>query len=402
MSNGGPLTGNPNRFQHPTGSPNLNQDEQLNPADFDNIVQMPINAVANAMSVMFQGETGVIDGLRISLKNNNEVYLSSGYGVITTLNPNDSNEIEGSFIVVNNEDSKYLFTIPLLPVGAKILVYLQHHVSDTTPQLRTFINADGSKTTRQVNTQKIHDFTSGWMANKLLPSKIYNYLFVATITVGSTTVPWIIEQWPTKVLTLYQHQNAVPLDHANGSVKQQHIDPAIMGNYIEGTDMTIKAMSTTLENMKGNMASPAERIKVVIDENGNIDNDAIADAVEQLVRTHLSGLTDGQGNLSSEAIDTAKDDAGRPLLYKIGVKAGQVDGNSGKLPIPEGFTLGDCVFIVSIALLTWDQQPGSSVEIHCSESNGVCQCYAIVNHDNGKKYWGTANCLAIGIKPRQN
>lgn len=390
------------RFKNKVEKPKLEQNQQFSKEDIQNIIQMPVDAVNNTLSVILQGETGALEGLNISIKNKREVFLSPGYGIVTNIGSDDKLLVDGTYLIVNNEDDKYLFTLPVSPIGTEFFIYLKHITIEGDEKTRTFIREDGTKDSRIVSTKYIHSFEAGYENVSILPEKVYNKLYRAKITMGGTGTPTVIEQFPTRIITLYQHRLATPIDHPDSSIKAEHIDPVIMGNYVEGTDLTIKKISQSLKNLAGNTSSPDERISVVIDNNGNINNEAIVNVVDQLVQKYLSGLTDGQGNLSQSAIDNAKDDAGRPLIYRIGVKSGQVDGDGGKLPIPEGFTVNDCVFIVSIGRLGWDQNPGTSVEINCFEENGIGHCYAVVQGTNEKKYFGSLNCLSLGIKPLQS
>jgi len=394
MSNGVPSEQNPNRFTNLTSKSLLEQNQQLTPDDFENFAGLSVEAMQNALTTVFNGNSGILEGLGLSINNSNELFLNPGYGIVTVLNDNDPKFIDGTYVIVNNERTKIL-DVPL--ITEEMFVWLIHAETETDEQDRQFVKPDGTFETRRVFTRLVHDFDTIIEPIYPLPEKLFNRILLGTIQPGSS-IPLIAEQKP---LTLFQHSEKTPIDHPNGSIQSRHIDDLIMGDYQDGSDLNLRKMSRALINLQGNMASPDERISTVLDGSGNIENDAIETAVESLVQKHLGGLTDGQGNLAQKAVDNAKDDVGRPIIYKIGIKSGQVNGDNGRMAIPEGFTVSDCVFILSIGKLGWDQHRGSSVEIVCYEAApGICQCYADVNGTGQKKYYGTANFIAIGIKPR--
>lgn len=387
------------RFTAPTEQPVFVQNEQLTEEDFRNITQLPIKSLGNALTTVFHGQTGILEGLTLEVVNG-EVFVTRGFGVVTNINATDPSKIDGTFIVVNNKKTK-IFNVSDLPVSSIVMIYLTHEIKNQGVKTRNFVREDGSIRSQDIVTVIEHGWSPGWL-NKWGAGPYYNMIPIGKIDTGGLS-PTVI-QWDHPILTLYGHKTATPIDHPDGSIQARHIDPALIGaTYEAGKDLSIEAISDILVGLKGNMESASARIKAVVDEGGNVNNEAIATVVEQLVQSHLAGLTDGQGNLSQNAIEETTDDQGRPLVYQIGIWAGQVDGNLGRAQIPTGFSLEETIFFPGIARLHWDQFHGSSVELNCEISReGVVQCYATVNAQSAKKYYGTATVISIAIKPRRS
>lgn len=407
----------PTRLKEPISLPNLQHNEQVQLEDFQRICTLPLTALKNALTVIFNGQSGKFEGLKLRVdtvvsgdKTDYYVVVGHGFGIVTTTDDaHSSTTYNGSYVIAVNT-SKVLFKLPAYPTPltrkSRYRIFVKHATEETDVQPRNFIDVSGNFVTRDVPTlvtyTLVGDFDSEDVDKPSPDPPAYNELTLGYITVDKMVIT--IDQMPDSPLTLYTHQHAAVLDHPDGSVMADHLSADLSGGWITG-DYSIKMMSYMLQTLQGTLTDPNSRISTVIDEDGNIIRSAVEDVVTELVQRYLANITDGQGNLSKKAIDTMTDDAGRPVIYRMGVRCGEVSGDDGEMPVPDGFTKAQTVYIVSIANLQWTHVIGSAVELTCQQaSHGICVCKAVVKRNSDgtvlETVKGTANYLAIAIAPQ--
>jgi len=386
----------PRKLQYPVRVPRIGENEQLTQADFQRIASMPFAALRNALSAVFDLDSGKIEGLDMYLKDGS-VWVSRGFGVITVYDPADADKktIEGTYIITVDEDTE-LFLMPLF-TKTTMYVYLKFNwfPDPASSEDRNFLKSDGTYETKKHDTLYTYSFTGGY--DLLQPTDKFDYpskLLLGTIDFdfeGSSTL-----SQDDRVMTLFKHKESNPIDHPLRSISADHINENVVGDFVEGSDLNLGSISEILQALRGVFTNANDRIRSVIDENGNVVIEAVKDVVDDLVQQHLAGITDGQGGFSKRALINANDENGRAMAYQIGVRGGVVDGDGGQLYPPEGFSSNQTVHHVSINRLIFPCIAGTSVELVCNVNNqGTVDCHAI---SNGVKRHGTANFISIGIK----
>lgn len=204
--------------------------------------------------------------------------------------------------------------------------------------------------------------------------------------------------------TVAEHKYAAELDHPPGCVKAYHIASEVIGpSYVAGTDLSLQECSNDIIEARGNVGSINARIEEIIDESGNLKNDAVDDAIERIHSRVLGTFLDEKGNISPEALLQTG------AITKIGVISGSTSGGSatsstGWIPLPPGFTEDECHFLVSPRNLSFAIITGSQVQIDCYSEGRRPHCIVTVNTPTADNpvavYYGTVNYIVIGVKTR--
>jgi len=200
--------------------------------------------------------------------------------------------------------------------------------------------------------------------------------------------------------TVGEHRSAAVLDHPPGSVKSHHLDPNIVGpDYVPGQGLTLSEIAKEIVTARGTLPQLSDRLDLIVDENGNIIDESVRDAIEDLFIQFLGNLLDEKGNLSMDAV-LRTGATSRFACLSGSVSGGSPNGLGGLMPVPDGFIEEECRFMVSPAYISFAIVPNTQITYDCYSEGRRAHCLVTVDTDDGNRpvFYGRANFMVIGIK----
>jgi len=215
---------------------------------------------------------------------------------------------------------------------------------------------------------------------------------------------YAIETRDFPAIVLPQHREKAELDHPDRSVKANHVELDVIGNFTTGTDLSLKAISneirgqTGVEGARGNKATINERLEAIITEDGTIVEEPVIEMIDARLTDLFAGVVDSKGNLMSSAL------SGSGVLAKAAAVMG-VAPHEQYVQLPHGYSQDQCSWIIGLAQIGFT--PGSqsvhaqSVVIECHNLGRLVNCRALVTFDGAAtpiETRGSANFLTIGYE----
>lgn len=210
---------------------------------------------------------------------------------------------------------------------------------------------------------------------------------------------WTVENIEYPPCTVEAHRSRAVLDHPLGSVKANHLDPNIIGpTYKPGTHLTLEEIGKEIQAASGTSGSLNNRLDQLVDEAGNIRDDSVRDAIEDILLQILGGILDERGNLSADAVIRTGATSKFAVLSGT-TSGGSPDGGGGLMPIPEGFTEDECYFISASRYVAFAVTSDVQVIYSSFNEGRRAHCTVTVERSDGTKpvYFGLVNFLVIGI-----
>lgn len=389
---------------------NLQEGQQVRPSDFQNIEINARRTTGSIILLMTNGKTAKLKGLRVS-KDGDRVKVEPGVAVKAVDRPGEdftrvayAQITKDVFLArpagtfgVNRDDVITMSPFDLkddpTPIQFLKTDSLGNPQYDSLgrPIPITKVVSAGSRVDGLVEWIQANSSNQVSIGISATPIGIVHLKSDGTFTVEDITYePCIVDA----------HRTAPVLDHPLGSVKAGHIDPNIIGpGYMPGHHLTLQQQSEEIVAARGLTPELSARLERLVDENGNIIDESVRDAVEDLLISILGNVVDENGNLSVDAV-LRTGATSRFAVLSGTTSGGSPGGGGGLMPVPDGFTEDECHFLVSPRAIQFAVALDSQIVFDCYTEGRRAHCIVSVEKNTGEKpvYYGQVNYMVIGIK----
>lgn len=397
----------------------FHDDQRIEYIDFDRISQQTMGALVLLSSAVFDGKDAVLDGMKLAVyQDDNGKYVGIGPGKGTVYGSVDG--FNGNHIIVLQDRCLPVgyFTAHLPPEDERWdliclgLETIDEGIEEGSPgDDRVFLesgqfNPDGSPVlkTKTVPTRRKLRAVPEWINGadettaRAMKAPFGKLKLGYAVTKKSTGEYYVVnESYPA--MTVLKHRTSQSLDHANGSVRKQHIDSNIIGaDFTPGVDLSLKKIADEVRYARGNKSSVNERLEYVITPDGLIVEDTFRPVIDERLTYMLSGLIDQKGNLKPGA------------LADLGVVA-TVAGTMGAVPsesdiqVPNRWSQDKCYWFAGAANFGFSPgsggQPAVHIGVKCEMVGLIARVYTEVQYAGSTSLitlHGTANFICIGFK----
>lgn len=257
-----------------------------------------------------------------------------------------------------------------------------------------------------------------WVTGGSDPYAVYyqplpaGYTRVGYVVIRSSGVNEVANH-PYPPSLLLDHRNSSPIDHQLGSIHARHLAKQLVGDFVEGADLNIHAMSLEIVAARGNYGAPDgihQRLSQVIDDNGLWKTETLTDAIASVLESLLGDIVDSRGNLLSGSLEKALEGKASLVVAACGEGIGSSPWNQGSLlPTISGFDPDELFLIVSPNYWAFTFGSAESVEgmkFVCKGDMTTrivdCYCALLANFASGEQKElinnGVFNFLILGVK----